>query len=146
MNAKKIENGVLTVSEIAERVGISRNKVWSYIRRNGIEAKEKKGNSFRFDSKIVSELKEKQSKKQEKKSSNDVSETVLEILQKQLEIKDKQIREQQETINYFRNENLTLRLESNKQRKLLEDKESKLRAISENDLKTEKKHWWQSLF
>ena len=27
MNVKKIENGVLTVSEIAERVGISRNKV-----------------------------------------------------------------------------------------------------------------------
>ena len=135
MNVKKIE-----------MIIILRNKVCQYIRRNGIEAICKKGNSFRFDSKIVSELKEKQSKKQEKKSSNDVSETVLEILQKQLEIKDKQIREQQETINYFRNENMSLRLESNKQRKLLEDKESKLRAISENDLKTEKKHWWQSLF
>lgn len=147
MSGKRVENCVLTVSEIAEKVGVSRNKVWSFIRRNGIKAEKKEGNSFKFDSKIVLEIKEKQGKKQDKDSNKVngvVSDAVLEILQKQLEIKDKQIQKQQETIDYFKNENLTLRLESSKQRKLLEDRESKLRAVSENDLKTERnKHWWQ---
>ncbi|MBI1698616.1 replication protein B [Lactobacillus crispatus] len=145
MSGKRVENSVLTVSEIAEKAGVSRNKVWSFIRRNGIKAEEKEGNSFKFDSKIVLEIKEKQGKKQDKDSNKVngvVSDTVLEILQKQLEIKDKQIQKQQETIDYFKNENLTLRLESSKQRKLLEDRESKLRAVSENDLERNK-HWWQ---
>ena len=41
---------------------------------------------------------------------------------------------------------VVLRLESSKQKKLIADKNDKLNAVSENDLKTEKKHWWQSLF
>ena len=52
----------------------------------------------------------------------------------------------QNTVDYFQKENLALRLESSKQKKLIADKNDKLNAVSENDLKTEKKHWWQSLF
>lgn len=149
MNVKKIENGVLTVSEIAERVGVSRNKVWSYIRKNGIKPKSKKGKTYQFDYQIVSELIQKQRKKQVKTDNNKniaVSDDVLKIFQKQLETKDKQIEELQNTVDYFQKENLALRLESSKQKKLIADKNDKLNAVSENDLKTEKKHWWQSLF
>ena len=148
MDNKKIESSFLTVSEIAEKAGVSRNKVWSFIRRNGIAPNEKRGNSFKFDSGIILKIKEKQNKKQGKGNSDNnsiVSDTVLEILQKQLEIKDKQIQKQQETIDYFKRENLALRLDNSKQKKLIEDKESKLSAVSENDLKTKehKAHWWQ---
>lgn len=151
MAKKQIESKVLTVSEIAEKVGVSRNKVWSYIRRKKIEPVEKKNKVFKFNASIVLEIKRKQEKKQVKNISTTdnsaISSTVLEILQKQLEIKDDQIRKQQETIEYLKNENISFRLESNKQKKLLEDKQAKLDAVSENDLKQEKnKHWWQRLF
>ena len=78
--------------------------------------------------------------------SVEVSDDVLKIFQKQLETKDKQIERLQNTVDYFQKENLALRLESSKQKKLIADKNDKLNAVSENDLKTEKKHWWQSLF
>ena len=97
----------------------------------------------------VSELIQKQRKKQVKTDNNKniaVSDDALKIFQKQLETKDKQIERLQNTVDYFQKENLALRLESSKQKKLIADKNDKLNAVSENDLKTEKKHWWQSLF
>ena len=60
MDKNKIESNVLTVSEIAEKAGVSRNKVWGYIRRNKIEAVEKKNKVFKFDSDIISEISKKQ--------------------------------------------------------------------------------------
>ena len=108
-----------------------------------------KGKTYQFDSKIVLELIQKQGKKQVKTDNNKniaVSDDVLKIFQKQLETKDKQIEKLQNTVDYFQKENLALRLESSKQKKLIADKNDKLNAVSENDLKTEKKHWWQSLF
>ncbi|MCO0807903.1 helix-turn-helix domain-containing protein [Lactobacillus helveticus] len=152
MAKKQIESKVLTVSEIAEKAGVSRNKVWSYIRRKKIEPVEKKNKVFKFNASIVLEIKRKQEKKQVKNISTTdnsaISSTVLEILQKQLEIKDDQIRKQQETIEYLKNENISFRLEASKQKKLLEDKQAKLDAISESDLKRKEnnKHWWQRLF
>ena len=152
MAKKQIESKVLTVSEIAEKAGVSRNKAWSYIRRKKIEPVEKKNKVFKFNASIVLEIKRKQEKKQVKNISTTdnsaISSTVLEILQKQLEIKDDQIRKQQETIEYLKNENISFRLEASKQKKLLEDKQAKLDAISESDLKRKEnnKHWWQRLF
>lgn len=152
MAKKQIESKVLTVSEIAEKAGVSRNKVWSYIRRKKIEPVEKKNKVFKFNASIVLEIKRKQEKKQVKNISTTdnsaISSTVLEILQKQLEIKDDQIRKQQETIEYLKNENISFRFEASKQKKLLEDKQAKLDAISESDLKRKEnnKHWWQRLF
>ncbi len=152
MAKKQIETKVLTVSEIAEKAGVSRNKVWSYIRRKKIEPVKKKNKVFKFNASIVLEIKRKQEKKQVKNisttDSSAISSTVLEILQKQLEIKDDQIRKQQETIEYLKNENISFRLEASKQKKLLEDKQAKLDAISESDLKRKEnnKHWWQRLF
>lgn len=149
MVKKQIESKFLTVSEIAQKANVTRNKVWSYIRKNGIKPKSKKGKTYQFDSQIVSELIQKQRKKQVKTDNNKniaVSDDVLKIFQKQLETKDKQIERLQNTVDYFQKENLALRLESSKQKKLIADKNNKLNAVSENDLKTEKKHWWQSLF
>lgn len=37
MAKKQIENEVLTVSEIAEKAGVSRNLVWSYVRKHRIK-------------------------------------------------------------------------------------------------------------
>lgn len=37
MTKKRIESKVLTVSEIAEEAGVSRNLVWSYIRNHKIK-------------------------------------------------------------------------------------------------------------
>ncbi|WP_173007813.1 helix-turn-helix domain-containing protein, partial [Lactobacillus helveticus] len=92
MAKKQIETKVLTVSEIAEKAGVSRNKVWSYIRRKKIEPVKKKNKVFKFNASIVLEIKRKQEKKQVKNisttDSSAISSTVLEILQKQLEIKD----------------------------------------------------------
>lgn len=158
MNKDRIENNVLTVSEIAKKVGVSRNKVWSFIRRNEIKPVEKKNKVFRFDSSVVLEMKEKQQKKQRKNSYSDVnnavSDSVLEILKKQLQDKQetirnqqKQIEKQQETIDYFKNENIALRLDNSKKVKLLEDNQKKQDAVSENDLKTAKKQgFWSKIF
>lgn len=149
MGKGKIESNILTVSEIAEKANVTRNKVWSYIRKNGIKPKSKKGKTYQFDYQIVSELIQKQRKKQFKTDNNKniaVSDDALKIFQKQLETKDKQIERLQNTVDYFQKENLALRLESSKQKRLIADKNNKLNAVSENDLKTEKKHWWQSLF
>lgn len=149
MSTGKIEGKYLKVSEIAEKAGVSKNKVWSYIHRNKIKPVKKEKNGFRFDSRIVLEIKKRQENERVKNSSgtgvNGVSDSVLKILEKQLELKDKQIEKQQEIIDYFKNENLSLRLEQTKQRKLLADKDQKLRAISGSGLeeRKNKKHWWQ---
>lgn len=158
MSGKKIENSVLTVSEIAKKAGVSRNKVWSYIRRNKIEAVEKKNKVFKFDSDIISEISKKQEGKQARNNNSNnnsvASESVLSVLKKQLEAnqeiiksQQKQIEKQQETIDYFKSENIALRLDNSKKIKLLEDAQRKKDAVSENNLKQERnKHWWQRLF
>lgn len=151
MEEKKKLNKLLTVSEIAENAGVSRNKVWSYLRKNKIKPVKKEKNIYYFDNKIVSKIEKKHKKKQEKnrgvQSENIVSKNVLEILEKQLEDKQRTIEKQQETIDYFKSENLALRLENSKKQKLLEDNQRKQEAISENDLETEKKQgFWSRLF
>ena len=121
MAKKQIEDKSLAVSEIAKKANVTRNKVWSYIRKNGIKPKSKKGKTYQFDYQIVSELIQKQSKKQVKTDNNKniaVSDDVLKIFQKQLETK-KQIERLQNTVDYFQKENLALRLESSKQKKLI---------------------------
>ena len=151
MEEKKKLNKLLTVSEIAENAGVSRNKVWSYLRKNKVKPVRKEKNIYYFDSKIVLKIEKKHNKKQKRNSSihneNIVSKNVLEILEKQLEDKQRTIEKQQETIDYFKNENLALRLENNKKQKLLEDNQRKQEAIYENDLKTDKnKGFWGRLF
>lgn len=150
MAKKQIEDKSLTVSEIAEKADFSRSLVWAYIRKNKIKPISKKSNKFRFDSNLVSEIWQKQAKKQEKKSeevkSDVVSKDVLEILREQLKVKDNQIKEQGETINFLRGEVLRAQLESRKAQKLLEDKREKENAVSADKLKEEKLHWWQKLF
>ena len=152
MNVKKIENGVLTVSEIAEKADVSRSLVWSYIRKNKLKPIRKYGNTFKFDSKIVLEIKKKQEKKQENKSKKDenkvVSNDVLEILHEQLNVKDEQIRRQAETIEFLRSEVVQARLENKQTQKLLESEQQKNEAISASDLKQKEKKqsWWQRLF
>lgn len=158
MSKGKIESNILTVSEIAEKADVSRNKVWSYIRRNKIEPIEKKNKVFKFDSDIVLKIKKKQEKKQTRNDNSNnnsvASESVLSVLKKQLEAnqeiiksQQKQIEKQQETIDYFKSENIALRLDNSKKIKLLEDAQRKKDAVSENNLKQERnKHWWQRLF
>ena len=158
MGKGKIESNILTVSEIAEKADVSRNKVWSYIRRNKIEPIEKKNKVFKFDSDIVLKIKKKQEKKQTRNDNSNnnsvASVSVLSVLKKQLEAnqeiiksQQKQIEKQQETIDYFKSENIALRLDNSKKIKLLEDAQRKKDAVSENNLKQERnKHWWQRLF
>lgn len=158
MGKGKIESNILTVSEIAEKADVSRNKVWSYIRRNKIDPIEKKNKVFKFDSDIVLKIKKKQEKKQTRNDNSNnnsvASESVLSVLKKQLEAnqeiiksQQKQIEKQQETIDYFKSENIALRLDNSKKIKLLEDAQRKKDAVSENNLKQERnKHWWQRLF
>ena len=151
MAKKQIESKVLTVSEIAEKAGVSRNLVWSYVRKHRIKPVAEQNRKYRFDSSIVLKIKEKQEKKQvkvdENKSSDNISKDVLEILKNQLEIKDKQIRDQQQTIDFLRSEVIKARFEERKKQELLEDTKSKVEAISANGLKhKEKRRWWQRLF
>ena len=166
MNKKQIENRSLTVSEIAKKANVSRNLVWAYIRKNKIKAIVKEKKHFEFDSSIVSEIKEKQKKKQqknnEKEGNGTVSDTVLEILQKQLEEKDnqlarkdkqldkkdEQLKSLNDTIDFLKGEVLQVRLENQKTRKLLEEKQKKEDALTAEDLaKDEKKtSFWSKLF
>lgn len=151
MSKKQIESKSLTVSEIAEKTGVSRNLVWSYIRKNKIKPVIKEKKNFRFDFSIVSEIKKKQEKKQQKNNKKDenetVSDAVLEIMHEQLKIKDKQIEKQNETIDFLRSELIRAQLENSKNRKLLEDKQKKEDAMNAENLKTdEKKSFWRKLF
>ena len=166
MVKKQIENKALTVSEIAEKAGVSRNLVWSYIRKNKIKPILKEKKNFKFDSEIVLKIKEKQKKKQqknnEKEGNGTVSDTVLEILQKQLEEKDnqlarkdkqldkkdEQLKSLNDTIDFLKGEVLQVRLENQKTRKLLEEKQKKEDALTAEDLaKDEKKtSFWGKLF
>ena len=166
MVKKQIENKALTVSEIAEKAGVSRNLVWSYIRKNKIKPILKEKKNFKFDSEIVLKIKEKQKKKQQKNNEKEgngiVSDTVLEILQKQLEEKDnqlarkdkqldkkdEQLKSLNDTIDFLKGEVLQVRLENQKTRKLLEEKQKKEDALTAEDLaKDEKKtSFWSKLF
>lgn len=152
MVKKQIENKTLTVSEIAEKSGVSRNLVWSYIRKNKIKPILKEKKNFKFDSEIVLKIKEKQKKKQQKNSKKEengvVSDAVLEILHEQLKVKDEQIEKQNETIEFLRSELIQAQLENNKNRKLLEDKQKKEEAVSadEVEVKRQKKSFWSRLF
>lgn len=152
MAKKQIEDKSLTVSEIAEKADVSRSLVWSYIRKNKLKPIRKNGNTFKFDSKIVLEIKKKQEKKQENKSKKDenkvVYNDVLEILHEQLNVKDEQIRRQAETIEFLRSEVVQARLENKQTQKLLESEQQKNEAISASDLKQKEKKqsWWQRLF
>ncbi|WP_035513613.1 helix-turn-helix domain-containing protein, partial [Lactobacillus helveticus] len=116
MAKKQIGSKVLTVSEIAEKAGVSRNKVWSYIRRNKIKPVSKKSGQFKFDSKIVLEIEDEQQKKRIEKNKKEnnagISVTVLEIFKKQLEKKDQQIKDQAEIIDFLKGEVLRARLDS----------------------------------
>ena len=149
MAKKQIGSKVLTVSEIAEKAGVSRNKVWSYIRRNKIKPVSKKSGQFKFDSKIVLEIEDEQQKKRIEKNKKEnnagISVTVLEIFKKQLEKKDQQIKDQAEIIDFLKGEVLRARLDSQNKEKLLEDAWKKVEAISEKDLNRdeEQRHWWQ---
>ena len=67
-------------------------------------------------------------------------------MREQLKIKDDQIKEQGETINFLKGEVLRAQLESRKVQKLLEDKQQKEKAVSADKLKEGKLHWWQKLF
>lgn len=153
MIKKQIESKVLTVSEIAEKVDVTRNVVWSYIRRNKIKPVVKEKKNFKFDSEIVLKIKKEQKKKQFKDDKNrgvdSVSKDVLEILHEQLKVKDEQIKEQAEIINFLRSEVVQARLESKKQQELLEDFQNKEKAVSADELKKDnekKRHWWQKMF
>lgn len=166
MAKKQIEDKLLTVSEIAEKAGVSRNLVWSYIRKNKIKPVVKEKKNFRFDYSVVLEIKKKQEKKQqknnEKEGNGTVSDTVLEILQKQLEEKDnqlarkdkqldkkdEQLKSLNDTIDFLKGEVLQVRLENQKTRKLLEEKQKKEDALTAEDLaKDEKKtSFWSKLF
>ena len=158
MEKDKLEKKYYTVSEIAKTVGITRNKTWSYIRKHKIKPVKKTDKIFYFDSEIILEIRKNQDKKHEKanerKESDAVSSTVLAVLEKQLETKreiikaqQKQVEKQQETIDYFKNENVALRIEKAKKEKLLEDNEKKKNAISVNNEEIVKKqNFWSKLF
>lgn len=152
MSEKQIENKSLTVSEIAKKANVSRNLVWSYIRKNKIKPILKEKKNFKFDSEIVLKIKQKQEKKQQKNNEKDendvVSGNVLEILHEQLKIKDEQIKKQQETIDFLRSELIQSQLDNRKNQKLLENAQKKNDAVSAEDLKKgeEKKSFWSRLF
>lgn len=149
MSKNRIEESGLSVSEIADRLGVSRSLVWSYINKSKVKPISKKKNKFKFDSEIVLKIKERQNKKKKeeiKNYDNSISKDVLEILREQLKIKDDQIKEQGETINFLKGEVLRAQLESRKVQKLLEDKQQKEKAVSADKLKEGKLHWWQKLF
>ena len=136
----------LTVTEIAQKAGVTRNKAWSFIRKNKIKPKDKNKKPFQFDSKIVFEIKQKQKKKQNKNKAkydnSGVSDSVLKMFEKELAIKNEQIKEQAETIKYLQSENISMRLQGEKQQKLLDDAQAKIEAVSDDEKVEKKKHWW----
>lgn len=165
MEKDKLEKKYYTVSEIAKIVGITRNKTWSYIRKNKIEPVKKTDKIFYFDSNIISDIRQQQHKKQiknnDKKENEVISGSVLSVLEKQLEanqetIKNlqqtvekqlKTIEKQQDTIDYFKGKTVNLRLENRKKQQLIEDNKNNQETVSENDLKTAKKQgFWGRLF
>lgn len=87
MAKKKYVVRLLTVSEIAKEANVSRNKVWSYIRRNDIDPINKENGKFKFDSKIVLEIRKKQKENSKDNENKIVFNDSLEILKKQLEKK-----------------------------------------------------------
>lgn len=146
---KEVENTVLSVSEIAKTTGINRNTIWSFIKRNKIEPKNKKGRVSYFDKSIVSKIDAKYNKTKIKQSNYNVPEDVSKQLLKQIDKlnrridkKEEQIEKLTDAVEYFRQENVSLKLEGAKQKKELEDTKSKLLALPEKEEKRAKKHWW----
>lgn len=125
---------LLSVSEIAKEAGVSRNLVWAYIRKNKIKPVEN-GKKFKFDSRIVSEIKEKQAKKHDKSTvSKAISENVLEILEKQLATKDKQIERLEESLKFAQLSAIDSKKAQDEQAKRIEHSDSNLDSLKqEND-------------
>lgn len=89
MTKKRIESKVLTVSEIAEEAGVSRNLVWSYIRNHKIKPIVKEKRKYKFDSDIVLKIKQKQAKKQANNGENKNHEKIEAVSANEVE-KEKQ--------------------------------------------------------
>lgn len=89
MTKKRIESKVLTVSEIAEEAGVSRNLVWSYIRNHKIKPIVKEKRKYKFDSDIVLKIKKKQAKKQANNGENKNHEKIEAVSANEVE-KEKQ--------------------------------------------------------
>lgn len=156
---KVVENKkkYLSVSEIAKEANVSRNLVWSYIRKHKIEPASKKGKKFKFDSEIVSKIKKKQDKKQsqnnDKVGDYAISESVLEIFKKQLEEKDKQIEKLQDNLKFAQLAAVDSKKKQDEQAKLIEHHETNYDELKQEneDLKKQLEElkdrgFWDRLF
>ena len=128
-----------TIKQIADGIGIDKQRVYRYIKKNHIKEAHQKNGVMYYDEAVESSLIQAfcQKEPHQESASNDTVIDVLlkqsEALQKELEIKNRQIEE------------LTKMLADNQ--KLL-DQAQQLHALSEKKIllleeSNQKKHWWQ---
>lgn len=117
-----------TIKEIADELGIDKQKVYRYITKNCIKEALQDAQTKRYDEAAQKQIK--QHFEEHKPHQKSASEPLYDALLKQLEVKDNQIAELQ---------------------KLL-DQEQKLNAVNQQkialleDKQKTKTHWWKTIF
>lgn len=138
-----------TIKQIADELGIDKQRVYRYIKKNHINEAHQKNGVMYYDEVVESDIKQafSQNEPHQASASNDTVIDVLvkqsEMLQKELEIKNKQIEELNERL--AENQKLLdqaqqLHAMTEQKMRLLEQKEEK---TEEEEEEVHKKPWWK---
>ena len=126
-----------TIKQIADEIGISKQKVYRYIQKTGIKEARQEGQVKWYDEAAQTQIKKHFSDKKPESRINhhNINETVL----KQLEVKDKQIEALQKQLSDMQ----TL---LDQEQKLHMIAEQKILAIEEKQQAKNSKNWLQRFF
>lgn len=126
-----------TIKQIADEIGISKQKVYRYIQKSGIKEARQEGQVKWYDEAAQTQIKKHFSDKKPESRTNhhNINETVL----KQLEVKDKQIEALQKQLSDMQ----TL---LDQEQKLHMIAEQKILAIEEKQQAENSKNWLQRFF
>ena len=137
---------MISITEISEKLQISKSTVYRFIKDNEITHSAKDGRTFLYDTKAFETISEglkdnclnssefnEKIKKEEPYNTNDID-MIFEIMKSEIEIKNKQIEELTEM-----NKTLNVTLQQ-QQQLLLYEQQKNTKLLEEN---IENKRWWQ---
>lgn len=134
-----------TIKQIADELGIDKQKVYRFIKKNCINEVNKNESVKRYDEVAQKQIKQglKQNEVHKESASKHINDTVIETLLKQLDTKDQQIAELQKLLDQAQQLNMA----DKKRIEELEEKQ-KSQAIEENQAAVvepgeQKKTWWK---
>lgn len=145
-----------TIKQIADELGIDKQRVYRYIKKNHINEAHQKNGVMYYNEAVESSIKQAFSQKEPHQASAS-SDTVIDVLVKQSEMlkkeleikneelreKDRQIAEKDRQLNAVHEMLVTNQKLLDQQQQLTALQEKKLQLFDQKNMEQEKRHWWQ---